>query len=469
MTMSSPEIKSLLESVPWDRGVVQKVYEADAFSVVFQIRIPGETVFLLWSAARGAARFHRVETKPKQPQHPTGFTMACRKYLTGRFDPPSYEAGEVEDRVVTWRFGESALIAEIGRHGVLCVVDPDRRVLSHTPNPPARVNAGEPFIAPEKWPTARDKDRFDGDHASAASHYSEIVSTDALVTEKRILRKSLKTAKKAFQRKLKNLERDLEKCVEADGYQKRGTLLQQAYGSVERGADLVTVQDYYDPELPEVTIPIDPTKSLQKNIDRYFHQYKRLTRAFDSVSQRLEAATEQVSLAEQFSERLEQLSTVEGIESLREEAIQKKLLKRPIPKAKKEKIVKLPYRVFTSQRGVAIWVGRGAKDNDVLSTKFTRGKDVWMHAKNWAGAHVVLKTTLQSATSEDLLDAAVLAAHFSKGSSDSTVEVTYTEGKHVRKPKGAAPGLVTVSGGKTLIIRPDDPRLAELMQLRQEF
>jgi predicted ribosome quality control (RQC) complex YloA/Tae2 family protein len=109
-------------------------------------------------------------------------------------------------------------------------------------------------------------------------------------------------------------------------------------------------------------------------------------------------------------------------------------------------------------------VGRGGKDNDALSLKVARGNDLWLHAHNWAGAHVVVRLRRDQEVPEQLLlDAATLAAFYSKGRNDTVIEVTYTRAKNVRKPKGLPPGRVTVAGGKTLALRIEPARLQRLL------
>lgn len=462
MSLSATEIASLIDAVNVKiaDGTIQKVFESDEETIVFQIRVPGETLNLLFSVGFGLPRFCFVDAKPKQPQTPTPFTMACRKYLTGRFDPASVVP---DDRIVRWKVGDHWFIAELTNHPVMAICDAEWAVVAHTPNGPTRVRSGSKYQAPHSKTESSSDDRFDGD-LIAATRFLEASAAEIKLAELRLrVAKSLRRGKKKQRRLKKNLEADLQKCVDAESFQNKGTLLQQAFDTHEKGRSVVVVTDYYNPNLAEVEIEIDPAKSLQENIARYFHHYKRLTNAAERVLARLDSVEVDIAEIETCLAAVDTASLPE-LESIEQRAIASKwITPKQTRKNPRRETKILPYREFVASSGAKIWVGRGAKHNDALTTKFTRGKDVWMHARDWAGAHVVLKATLDKATSEDLVDAAVLAAHFSKGSKDSVVEVSYTEGKHVRKPKGAAPGLVTVSGAKTLVVKPDDPRLSRLL------
>jgi len=118
---------------------------------------------------------------------------------------------------------------------------------------------------------------------------------------------------------------------------------------------------------------------------------------------------------------------------------------------------RLPYRTYRSSGGLAIWVGRGAASNDALTFGAAAPNDVWLHARDAAGAHVVLRwSNADAPPARDLREAAVLAAWHSKARGSAVVPVDWTRRKHVRKPRGAAPGTVILREERTLMVRPDE-------------
>ena len=114
-----------------------------------------------------------------------------------------------------------------------------------------------------------------------------------------------------------------------------------------------------------------------------------------------------------------------------------------------------PYREYRSSGGLDIWVGRGAASNDVLTFHESAPDDVWMHARDSAGAHVILRWSADEPPPvRDLVEAAALAAWHSKSRGSTVVPVDWTRRKHVRKPRGAPPGSVTVERTKSIAARP---------------
>jgi predicted ribosome quality control (RQC) complex YloA/Tae2 family protein len=125
-----------------------------------------------------------------------------------------------------------------------------------------------------------------------------------------------------------------------------------------------------------------------------------------------------------------------------------------------------PYREFRAASGMPILVGRGSDRNDELTFKVARGNDLWLHARDWAGAHVIVASDGRPVDGETLLDAATLAAHHSRARDEAQVDILYVARKHVRKPPRSAPGLVTTSGAKTVRVRMQPERLQRLLTSR---
>jgi predicted ribosome quality control (RQC) complex YloA/Tae2 family protein len=142
------------------------------------------------------------------------------------------------------------------------------------------------------------------------------------------------------------------------------------------------------------------------------------------------------------------------------------LAPRPQPSARrKERDEPLPpYRSFRSLSGASILVGRGADQNDQLTLRVAKGNDLWLHARGITGAHVVVRLDKGKGADQDtLLDAAHLALHFSDARGAPQADVAYTRAKHVKKAKGAAPGAVTYSQEKVILLRVEPARMERLL------
>ena len=143
---------------------------------------------------------------------------------------------------------------------------------------------------------------------------------------------------------------------------------------------------------------------------------------------------------------------------------------RPVREARHKRDEPLPpYRSFRSLTGAEILVGRGAAQNDALTHKVARGNDLWLHARGLPGAHVVVRLEKGKAPDQDtLLDAAHLAVHFSDARGAPQADVAYTRAKYVRKAKGGAPGAVTYSQERVLLLRHEPPRIERLLAAEDE-
>jgi predicted ribosome quality control (RQC) complex YloA/Tae2 family protein len=281
----------------------------------------------------------------------------------------------------------------------------------------------------------------------------------------------LRSAIRTLQRRLHALEGDLLRVDEAGQLRRDADLLSAQRHAVARGASEVELTDWFAEGAPVRRVRLDPARPLQEQIDRLYHQARRRERGADRVLERLERTGDHLAamLALQAQALagpglpsatvFETLQTEAGI-ARRERAPGR----RPTATASR-----LPWRCFPLCRGgepaATVLVGRGARDNERLTFQRARGRDVWLHAMDWPGAHVVLVRSWGDGDPPgDLLQqAALLTAWFSEGRRDGVVTVQWTERRHVRKVPGAAPGRVSVAGGRTLDVRMDDARLPQLL------
>jgi len=119
----------------------------------------------------------------------------------------------------------------------------------------------------------------------------------------------------------------------------------------------------------------------------------------------------------------------------------------------------VPFRTFTVAGGFLVWVGKSSENNDLLTMKYARPKDLWFHARGSSGSHVVLRMgTGKGEPSRKAIDeAAGIAAFYSKMRNAKHVPVAMTLRKYVRKPKGAPPGTVSVERERLLFVEPRLP------------
>lgn len=277
---------------------------------------------------------------------------------------------------------------------------------------------------------------------------------DVEVQKKLIFEQKIKNLTKAIQRNerlLKNLHNDLAICLENIKLNEKAELLKANFHLLRKGQQSVLVVNYFSDPLSSISIPIDPKLSPEDNINNFFKLVKRAKRGILHIEPRIQ----QAALAlEKLHQELSELNDAGFTAIPKDEA--------PIrPKKKLGK--RLPYRVFIAEDGNLFWAGRSAKDNDELLKFYTKGNEWWFHAKESSGSHVILKNSNDAPSLELLLDAACLAAHFSK-KKDAAMEVCYTRVKYVKKVKGMPAGMVSITHTKTLLIKNEQARLERLLK-----
>lgn len=269
------------------------------------------------------------------------------------------------------------------------------------------------------------------------------------------LRKVLDRELRIHRSKLAAIEKELETAEGRDTFRQYGELLLANIDNLERGMSGATLKNF-EGQTPEyLTIPLNPARSISSNAEEYFAKYKKAASSRKALEKRYQAS----------KDRLEQLSRIaaraeDDADSLEIELQRLHLIShqsKPLPR----KVVapRLPYKKFVASNGWEILVGRTNADNDELTFKVANKDDYWFHAWQAAGSHTVLRLPNKQAIPDKniLLEAAALAAHFSKARASSKVPVAYTQVRHVRKPRNFPPGKVMVEREKQLMVKPANP------------
>ncbi len=264
--------------------------------------------------------------------------------------------------------------------------------------------------------------------------------------------------RKKLTTKLKKLKTDMIRAENLQEYQKHGELLMGNLHAMTKGMKQVEVIDYYDENQAMLTIALDPKKSPSQNAQSYFHRYTKAKTALHEVQVQLDKTTEELTYLDEIMRQLEQASTSD-IEEIREELMEQGYLKKRA-KAKARKEVKIKPESYRASDGTAISVGKNNKQNDYVTFKLAKRTDTWLHTKDIPGSHVVIHDADPS--EETILEAATLAAYFSKARDSSSVPVDYTEVRHVKKPNGSKPGFVIYFEQKTVYVTPDQETIRSL-------
>jgi predicted ribosome quality control (RQC) complex YloA/Tae2 family protein len=283
------------------------------------------------------------------------------------------------------------------------------------------------------------------------------------------LLRAVRTARSRSSRKLDAIAGDAKRAEQAPALRQRAQLLLSNLHAIARGATSVRLLDYTLDPPAEVDVALDPKQSPRELAEAWFKRARRFERGATIAAQRSAAGLVEVSSLDALVREIEACTDAETLEVLaqksRQLGIQGELPEQVAPEKTREPSRHVPYRTLVGSGARVILVGKGASDNDVLTRDHARPHDLWLHARDVAGAHVVVPLEKREVCPQELLlDAAHLAAHFSDSRGEPTVDVSYTPKRYVRKPKGAAPGLVVLEREKVLRLQLEATRLAKLLQ-----
>lgn len=256
--------------------------------------------------------------------------------------------------------------------------------------------------------------------------------------------------------KLKKQEKELLATDNAEEFRQKGELLTTFLHQVPNDQDKVILDNYYT-NLP-ITIALDKALTPNQNAQRYFKRYQKLKEAVKYLTELIEETKATILYLESVETVLNQAG-LEEIAEIREELIQTGFIRR----RQREKIQKRkkPEQYLASDGKTIIYVGRNNLQNEELTFKMARKEELWFHAKDIPGSHVVISGNLDP-SDEVKTDAAELAAYFSQGRLSNLVQVDMIEVKKLNKPTGGKPGFVTYTGQKTLRVTPDPEKIASM-------
>ncbi len=247
---------------------------------------------------------------------------------------------------------------------------------------------------------------------------------------------------------------DLQKCADRERLRISGELLKANLHLIKSGATRVMVQNFYDENLREIEISLDPALSPQANAAKYFKDYKKAHTAEQTLTTLIECDEKELAYLETVSFNLSRAESVADIAEIREELAAAGYIRAPREQKSKKPVPK--FTEFTSPSGHRVLVGKNNLQNDLITTKIAEKNDMWFHTKNIAGSHVIVMCGGAELPREDILFAAALAAKNSKAHASAQVPVDYTRIKNVKKPAGAKAGMVIYSTNSTVYVTPSE-------------
>lgn len=283
--------------------------------------------------------------------------------------------------------------------------------------------------------------------------YLQKMNFAAVNTLKHHLRSQVMKHEKKLKQNLRYLKERLNKTSDLTKYKLWGELLSANLYRIKPGQSQVKLLNFYNLN-EEIVIPLNEKLSPSHNAQLYFNKYKKLQATKKNVEARIKNTLMEMDYLESTLVNIEYSQTLQDLSEIQQELESQNYIKTNTPNRRKLEISK-PLR-FRSSDGAVIYVGKNNRQNDILTFKKSKPDDIWLHAKNTPGSHVVIETQGNVVSDMTLTEAAILAAYFSNGRNSSNVPVDYTLVCHVKKPSGAKPGFVIYYHQKTLYVTPDE-------------
>jgi len=464
VAIRSTELDSVLAEL--DPSLVgarlQEVRVPSQERLVLSLRAPGQNFHLLFVVQSVHARLHRVDAPPRNPLRPPATQGLLRGLLRGNC---RFLRREGADRVVRMGLGQHDLLVELtGRHGNLFILDPQGLIVaSLLANRSHRrdLRPGEPWVPPASVAPPPRSGRFlpPDVNGQMAAYYLEREATDGLELLRQSALRRLRALRRKAQRKERRQLEEADRGEEAASLRREADLLNAHFSRLRRGMASVELPDLFEPGEPPRVVTLDPRRPLRDEMDLRYKKARRLERGMKRAAEEWEKTTAALERLQGAVQELEGCSTEGEID----EAVTRWPPRwRPQQRRgrRRKDAVRAPFHTYLTPAGKRILVGRSGEDNDTLTFRQARGRDVWLHVVGRPGAHVVVPLDGHEAPDADTLDAAAQLTLAHSGVAEGHAEeVAWTRVKYVRKVKGGAPGRVTYSQERVMRVRRDRGRL----------
>jgi predicted ribosome quality control (RQC) complex YloA/Tae2 family protein len=451
-----------------------KIFPLSRFRLAVDFRLP-HSKYLFINVEPSAPGLYlivrRLRDLERQAKNPSPFILLLRNKLSNAI---LQKIDKLEnERIVRFVFSARDEIGKIenytfvaqltGRSANLFLLDKNDFILDAL-----RENSGEGQEVANKYaPPKRDGEKGrkdDGEIFSQGafktlseafdSHFQEIEAEKKFQAKVKSAQTKSNQEIKKREKLVKKLELDLTNHGDAESWKRFGDLILANLAMAKREGNKVFVTDFYDENTPTVEVEVDENLSFTEAAERFFKKYTKARNALEEISKRLAIVNKEIKKLELRKERLEK-AIEEKDESFLSEFLGEKIDKTPAKTKGKQTGNFTGARRYVSSDGFEILVGKGAKDNDFLTFRVAKSSDLWLHAADYPGSHVVVKNPNRNEIPQKtLIEAAQIAAFFSQAKTQAKVAVHYTQKKFVNKPKSAVAGLVSLASFKTILVEP---------------
>jgi predicted ribosome quality control (RQC) complex YloA/Tae2 family protein len=292
---------------------------------------------------------------------------------------------------------------------------------------------------------------------AVAAFYGAPVGPDAYNAAKVPVNAALHEAQAKLRAKLASLERSLKDDAEREILRQSGELILAYQYTLTKGQ--IELKAQYEADQPELTIQLDPKLSALDNAQEYFSRYNKAKRALEDVPTLVDETRTELAYLAQLETDLEMAASWPEIDEV-QQVLQAKGYWRGKTARRMGGGQSAPLKLVTKD-GFVLWVGRNSRQNEIVTFKHGGGEDLWLHAHDVPGAHVVIRFDGRPIPDHVIDRAAAIAAYYSARRGEGKVLVDVTRCKYVKKIKGAGPGMVTYRNEEPRMVVPQNEAILE--------
>ena len=278
---------------------------------------------------------------------------------------------------------------------------------------------------------------------------------DSIRQSSQAIRKTVSNLHARTARKLDNQRRELTATQDRERLRRLGDILTANLYAVKRGQTKLRTADFYDPDMKEIEIPLNPAISPQQNAAKFYKDYQKAKNAEKILTEQIAKGEQELAYLASVLDALTRAESARDLQEIRAELVSGGYLRETDRKKRMKLPPSRPMR-FTSSDGFPILVGRSNRQNDELTTKLAAKTDIWLHVQKIPGSHVIIETDGRTPPDRTVTEAMQLAAYYSQARGGQNVPVDYTPVKFVKKPAGAKPGMVIYTTYQTAVVTPDE-------------
>lgn len=277
---------------------------------------------------------------------------------------------------------------------------------------------------------------------------------DSIRQASQTIRKTVSNLQARAARKLENQRRELTATYDRERLRRLGDILTANLYAVRRGQTKLRAADFYDPDMKEIEIPLNPAISPQQNAAKFYKDYQKAKNAEKFLTEQIAKGEQELVYLASVLDALTRAESARDLQDIRAELVSGGYL-RETDRRKRMKLPQSRPMRFVSTDGFLILVGRSNRQNDELTTKLAAKSDIWLHVQKIPGSHVIIETNGRVPPDRTVTEAMQLAAYYSQARDGQNVPVDYTPVKFVKKPAGAKPGMVIYTTYQTAVVTPD--------------